>query len=64
MTRYKKGGVYKVRLILETFKKEEDILIRPQGDWLQTALSGGILSDRQLQNNKHFLCITCLFNSG
>ena len=38
--------------------------MRPQGDWLQTALSGGILSDRQLQNSKHFLCTTCLFNSG
>ena len=64
MTKYRKGGVYIVRHILETFEKYEYLLIRPQGDWLQTALSGGIRSDRQLQNSKHFLCTTCLFNSG
>ena len=64
MTKYRKGGVYKVRHILETFEKIRISLIRPQGDWSQTALSGGIRSDRQLQNSKHFLCTTCLFNSG
>ena len=32
MTKYRKGGVYIVRHILETFEKYEYLLIRPQGD--------------------------------
>ena len=46
------------------FRKIWILLIRPQGDWVQIALSGGIRSERQLQNSKHFLWKTCLLSSG
>ena len=42
MTKYRNSGVYIVRHILETFKKKEDILIRPQGDWLLEKVGWGL----------------------
>lgn len=45
--KHRKSDVYIMRISLETFENQEFLLIRPQCDWLQTALSGGIRSEFQ-----------------
>ena len=56
MTKYRKGGVYIVRHILETFEKYEYLLIRPQCDWLQSNQP----SDSELRKHlfSHFKILT------